>query len=122
GNVQYFQSNYPLALQFYERAAGLLEAQGNQAELPGILMNVALCEMSLGRMDRAVAGLTRALRIAEERKLPAEAARAHYNIAGVYQRQKRWAEALAELQISHAAREAIGDQHGLAENIGEEAQ
>ncbi len=122
GNVYYYQNNCTLALDFYERVLAGAERAGNQANVLSSLTNISACERSLGRFDAATQHLARVLALSESQQLPAEIARAHYGLATVHLRQRRWTAALAELGKSLETREAIGDRLGIAESLVAKAE
>jgi CHAT domain-containing protein/Tfp pilus assembly protein PilF len=122
GNVYYYQNNCALALDLYERVLAEADRQRNVAGTMSSLTNIAACERGLGRLEPALEHIRRVLVLAEERKLPAEIARARYGIANVYQRQQRWKEALDELAKSLEMRETIGDRFGIAETLVERGE
>jgi CHAT domain-containing protein/lipopolysaccharide biosynthesis regulator YciM len=119
GNVYYYQGNCTLALDLYGHVLAEAERVRNVVSTLSALTNIAACERSLGRYDAALEHLRRVITLADERKMPAEVARARYGIAVVYRHERRWQEAMNELNASLEVRESIGDRLGIAETLVE---
>ncbi|MCX6625738.1 MAG: CHAT domain-containing protein, partial [Acidobacteria bacterium] len=97
GPVAAQQGNYPAARDYLEESIRQCEGAKEITQLVNSLLNISPVYRHLGEPDKALAALARALELTARTGDSASGAMARFNRAVIYSDQKRYDEALAEM-------------------------
>ena len=121
GIVSYFKSDYPSALEYYEKSLAIFEKIADKKEIAANLANKGIIYNNQGDFTRAFEAYERSLVIREEIGDKKGISGSLGNIGIIYNRQGNYPRALEYYEKSLAIKEEIGDKNGVAttmHNIG----
>jgi signal transduction histidine kinase/tetratricopeptide (TPR) repeat protein len=122
GIIDYFQGNYPAALDRYLKAQQIYEATADSLNIANTENNIGLVFGALGNRTEALRHFKTAQTLYENRKDQLGIAAALNNIGGVYKNEGRYGEAAAYFEQSLTIKQLLNDQIGTANslnNLGE---
>ena len=114
GNILHRQDRFEEALGVYRRAEHELAALGVVADRGLVLLNVAVCSISMHDYEGALSAYQLAREFCSENEMPLLVAQADYNIAYLYYYRGEYTRAIEQYQSTAEICERAGDAYHLA--------
>ncbi len=114
GNILHRQDRFEEALCVYRRAEHELAALGVVADRGLVLLNVAVCSISMHDYEGALSAYQQAREFCSENEMPLLVAQADYNIAYLYYYRGEYTRAIEQYQATAEICERAGDAYHLA--------
>ena len=114
GNILHRQDRFEEALNVYRRAEQELAALGVVADRGLVLLNVAVCSISMHDYECALSAYQQAREFCSQNEMPLLVAQADYNIAYLYYYRGEYTRAIEQYQSTAEICERAGDAYHLA--------
>lgn len=117
GNSFLYQSEFPQALDYYQRSLKIKEGIGYKSGSAASLTNIGNIHYYLGNYIQALNNFQRSLKIYDELRNKKGIARSLYSIGNIYYVQSNYPQALNYYQRSLKIREEIGDKSDISPSL-----
>jgi CHAT domain-containing protein/Tfp pilus assembly protein PilF len=114
GNILHRQDRFEEALRVYRRAEQEFAVLGVVADRGLVLLNVAVCSISMHDYEGALSAYQQAREFCSENEMPLLVAQADYNIAYLYYYRGEYTRAIEQYQATAEICERAGDAYHLA--------